>query len=406
MQHAKKMVLISPDMLEKLKRAVPEAPLVNALAPLEQEMSSILSAKGLTDHDRWVQYEQVLQKYLASVGRNNTSTIHTTESGDEAGLMQDDIVRSFGNNSQLTRKARGLLEILKRSPHISWDDVGTVTMHEVTLAGSNIIDLLNDVLRSRQRSAPRGWQAFARILASLNVPREYIVNESRWTYIQNIQNHYIEDAPRTSLKRRAAVEPEGRVRKVNRVLPPPGYATPDLTDDDDSDVASLHTSNFTEDQSDETSDIEFEQYIGPRVAEKRKLFESLWPTSNFDLQSTKRRRRQRRRPPTTAGANSSTKRKLVPENWERDNFDVYPEKRRRRRGNDVPAPQRRAPKRRARSVIQAPDRVGSTKRSKIESSLAEFLNDRRRRKRKAVTNALSNYPVARKKVKWGTVRLS
>ena len=399
------MVLIAPETLEKLKHA---APVVNSLEGLEQEMSSILNRKGLSDHNKWVTYEQVLQKYLR--GRNPApdalpqallqalpDALSQAQPESEP-IMHEAIVRSFGNNGQLTRKATGLLDMLSRCPYISWDEVGAVTIHGTFIRGSHIIDLINDVLRSRQGSSPAGWEAFARVLASLNVPREYVVNDSRWAYIQNIQNRSREGRE-TAIKRprgrssssssiSSEEEDVGRVQGRPSVSHPP--RSPDITDDE----SSLDYS------------IDF-PIVEERQASKRKHLEPFWPHQNFDLRAEKSSHVRQSSPSPRAQAPSRrvTKRGLEIQPWDRDNFDVFASKRRRRRGHNAPLPAPRALKRRRSGDIDVPEVVQRTKKRKQHSVLASNLADRRQRKRKIETNVFANRPVPRKKIKWQSLRL-
>ena len=47
-----------------------------------------------------------------------------------------------------------------------------------------MLDLVNDVLRNRKTSSPRGWEYFARGLAHMNIPNELIQNAKRRRVIQ------------------------------------------------------------------------------------------------------------------------------------------------------------------------------------------------------------------------------
>jgi hypothetical protein len=101
------------------------------------------------------------------------------------------------------------------------------------IPGSNIVDLLNDVLRDRRSSSPIGWEPFARLLAFLNIPREFIHNNQRWDYIQRL--HGIKGE-----KRRSSDSLEYN-SKLRRIQPPEEYYAPNdenndgSEDDDDSD---------------------------------------------------------------------------------------------------------------------------------------------------------------------------
>ena len=48
-----------------------------------------------------------------------------------------------------------------------------------SIPGSNIIDLVNDVIRHRKGSEPTGWQAFA----DMNIPQDVIGNRERWDWM-------------------------------------------------------------------------------------------------------------------------------------------------------------------------------------------------------------------------------
>ena len=52
-----------------------------------------------------------------------------------------------------------------------------------SIPGSNIIDLVNDVIRHRKGSEPTGWQAFAEGLRDMNIPQDVIGNRERWDWM-------------------------------------------------------------------------------------------------------------------------------------------------------------------------------------------------------------------------------
>ena len=78
-------------------------------------------------------------------------------------------------------KARRLIEHLKRD--ITWTARGELTHEGVPIVGSNVVDLVNDLLRKR-KTDPVGWQPFARQLRAINLPMELIGNTSREAYIR------------------------------------------------------------------------------------------------------------------------------------------------------------------------------------------------------------------------------
>ena len=78
-------------------------------------------------------------------------------------------------------KARRLMEHLKRD--ITWTARGELIHEGVPVAGSNVVDLVNDLLRKR-KTDPTGWQPFARQLRAINLPMELVGNVARRAYIR------------------------------------------------------------------------------------------------------------------------------------------------------------------------------------------------------------------------------
>ena len=80
------------------------------------------------------------------------------------------------------RKAQLSLSILQDNPNMSWDEDGTVKLYGKPIQGSNIIDLVNDLVRRRKGIKPTGWQPFAEGLRELNIPQDVIGNREMWDW--------------------------------------------------------------------------------------------------------------------------------------------------------------------------------------------------------------------------------
>ena len=81
-------------------------------------------------------------------------------------------------------KALRLVDRLRNDPAIQWNDRGELIHEGVAVAGSNIEDLVHDILRKRKTSVLIGWQKFARQLKRINLPMELVGNPDRRQYIQ------------------------------------------------------------------------------------------------------------------------------------------------------------------------------------------------------------------------------
>ncbi|GBP28286.1 Uncharacterized protein F54H12.2 [Eumeta japonica] len=70
--------------------------------------------------------------------------------------------------------------LLQNKDKIYWkEEDGTVIINKETVPGTNIVNLINDVLRPLKRSEPIGWEQFATILKEINVPITLIGNPNR-----------------------------------------------------------------------------------------------------------------------------------------------------------------------------------------------------------------------------------
>ena len=67
---------------------------------------------------------------------------------------------------------------------LSWTDRCELMHSGTPVPGSNMVDLVNDVLRKRRKSDSVGWQAFAQQLKSINLPMELVGNVERRRYMR------------------------------------------------------------------------------------------------------------------------------------------------------------------------------------------------------------------------------
>ena len=82
----------------------------------------------------------------------------------------------------LQEKGRQLMAHLKTT---KWNDSGELLHEGVAIPGSNLIDLVHDLLRKRKTTDPVGWQQFANQMSAANIPMELVGNVARKRHIQN-----------------------------------------------------------------------------------------------------------------------------------------------------------------------------------------------------------------------------
>lgn len=209
MDSAKKMILMDQNALERLK--APLTPSLDRAVSLDNEMGSILKQQDLSDRDKWTAYNQLLQRYLFKTQQAREPVKLSIQDEDAPvatpgiATPNDDPVREQLIQvvpKAYQKKADQLYRLLKRNHNaINWGDNGEVRMEGRRYQGSNIVDLIGDVIRYRKNFQPVHYAAFAALLSELNVPQDLIGNTSRWNLIQKAR-HTISSLRQGSAERR------------------------------------------------------------------------------------------------------------------------------------------------------------------------------------------------------------
>lgn len=234
MENTKKMILIEPEVIEKLKN---NNATFNNLSNLDEEMHKVLTTR-LEDREKWSLYLQTLQRYLYFVGKDRKPLELPIMSFDESEKTKKEDVTSKmldrkdtsketdvhppGVSDAYTKiqllqllpqsykfKGELLLDILlKNKDKIYWNNNGTVFIDNKEIVNSNIVDLLGDVVRPLKNSSPAGWPHFALALRDLQVPLSYIGNQKRATYINVIKNSPNQLLKTNKTKAESSISPE------------------------------------------------------------------------------------------------------------------------------------------------------------------------------------------------------
>ena len=203
MEHTRKMPLVDPRLLETLRPAPapPTNSLDRVLRGIDGEMSSVFDRTDLDEGDKVKLYNQILLRYntmadkpfkqltrvvvvnddgtaAAAAMRDAGTTQPTAASKPLATTGADaDIVESVPKS--LKSKADRLMKRLKNDPTIQWNDRGELILEGAIIPGSNMMDLVHDVLIKRKLRDPVGWQPFVKHPKDINVPMELVGNADR-----------------------------------------------------------------------------------------------------------------------------------------------------------------------------------------------------------------------------------
>ena len=193
MEHARKMALVDPRLLDTLRSPPPATDtLGKKVQALDDEMKTILDRKDLDDGTKVTLYNQVLQRYNVLTDKRIKEPLRVVtvnesevEPGSEGAVrapisgLEATVLATVPRTMQA--KASRLMEHLKRD--IAWTARGELIHEGVPVVGSNVVDLVNDLLRKR-KTAPTGWQPFAQQLRAINLPMTLVGNVSRRAYIR------------------------------------------------------------------------------------------------------------------------------------------------------------------------------------------------------------------------------
>ena len=126
-------------------------------------------------------YLQMLKQY----GGGGGGTEKDTETGGNAEVtaeskIVDSLPVSYRNSGRM------LLSFFNDN-EISYDDKHRIVIDGSPVPGSNVQDLVHDLLRFRQAvSPPPGFERLAVALAAANISREYVKNLARYEYISQL----------------------------------------------------------------------------------------------------------------------------------------------------------------------------------------------------------------------------
>lgn len=177
------MHLVDPKIMQQM--SAPVNPIHRSIANLDQDMQAILQKTNLSDQDKVREYNQVLQRYLEYYDhvRNPIPTLPTPHStpSQSSRSVRDEVLRTVPKT--MKRKAEAVLDRIENQANMKWNDRGELIYEGELVKGSNVVDLVNDVIRHRKSFQPRGWQEFARALRQSNVPQDLVGNQERWRWM-------------------------------------------------------------------------------------------------------------------------------------------------------------------------------------------------------------------------------
>jgi hypothetical protein len=213
MLHGKKMMLVPHETIEQVQSSLPSAPApVGSYSKMDSDMEKILNDKKMSEFDKWVQYDSVLQRYMSKLSRQRKDVqILFDEDDDEILPVQTPIkveAHTFHPNfsSDIKNVKSGLLyNILKKAANVELPSDGSLMIN------GNIVGKINELISATQlpklESLPEGWKQFSLLLKNLALPPSYVSNKELVKYLKSLPSD------------RLAIPRRGRSQKALRWAP-------------------------------------------------------------------------------------------------------------------------------------------------------------------------------------------
>ena len=115
---------------------------------------------------------------LTQMERTMTSESDSATPSQQLNATDKQIIDSVPETMQNCAKL--LIQKLKdHSDIISWNHNGQLVLDGSVIPNSNIVDLVNDIMRKKKGFNPEHSNTFAKALAKMNVPEDYLRNPDR-----------------------------------------------------------------------------------------------------------------------------------------------------------------------------------------------------------------------------------
>ena len=182
---AKEMLLVDPSVIETMQINQPPALTSHnitrrVIQEADDSIKSALSDNMLTPSEQVLYYNQALQKREQYVDKPTTlpEKVHKSHDGNNDQVEEeiiDSVPHSFRNKAAL------LVKKWKRAGVLGWNKEGNLVYNGEHIPGTNIVDIVNDVIRNRAKNPkPKGWDLVAQGIKDTNVPLELVGNQQRY----------------------------------------------------------------------------------------------------------------------------------------------------------------------------------------------------------------------------------
>lgn len=154
------------------------SPLVNKLSVLDNDIRIILDRNDLGDYEKARLYSDTLEKYLDIKKQlQQPNTIPLIDDSDNTEKM---VLNMANFPRQYRSRAENILSHISNESSIKWNKRGEILRDGKIITGSNVIDLINDVIKTSKNEPPIGSKEFIKLLKDSNIPMSLIGHKTRF----------------------------------------------------------------------------------------------------------------------------------------------------------------------------------------------------------------------------------
>jgi hypothetical protein len=151
---------------------------VKVMDTMDKKMQTILEREDLSTDERLKLYDQSFARHLNVYDDYRPRPVAVAPEPVKQDLIDNEILESVPK--AMKAKVQLLLKKMKSSPNISWNEKGELKYKGETVQGSNVVELVNDMLSKKKYFNPQGWEPFGEALREANVPQDLIGHKDRW----------------------------------------------------------------------------------------------------------------------------------------------------------------------------------------------------------------------------------
>ena len=215
MVEGKKMALVPLDMLHRMNKpdlTQLKNPNQDQLVKTLGEMNNVLHDEHLPDDIKSSRFNEKIKDFTIYADKMTTPTAVATATTKKPVHHQtfSSLPKTFQQPANIL-----LTELEKYPNRVQWTN-NELTVDGKRLVGSNLVDLVGDVLRNRKTaSSPPYVDNFLQLLADLNVPEEFIRNKNRLATFRTLKtlNEPILSRKLEILKQRREKSTKSKIKK-------------------------------------------------------------------------------------------------------------------------------------------------------------------------------------------------